>query len=76
MALIRRGLVQGLLFDQDERKRQAGLDVAADQIRERLVRRHCVGRRLSPNNVMAITISRVPKMIGEDDAHSVPPILR
>ena len=29
------GLVQGLLFDQDERKKQAGLDVAADQIRER-----------------------------------------
>ena len=29
------GLVQGLLFDQDERKKQAGLDVATDQIRER-----------------------------------------
>jgi hypothetical protein len=29
------GLVQGLLFDQDERKKQAGLDAAADQIRER-----------------------------------------
>ena len=29
------GQVQGLLFDQDERKKQAGLDVAADQIRER-----------------------------------------
>jgi DNA polymerase-4 len=29
------GLVQGLLFDQDERKRQADLDVAADQIREK-----------------------------------------
>jgi DNA polymerase IV len=28
-------LVQGLLFDQDERKRQAGLDVATDQIRKR-----------------------------------------
>jgi DNA polymerase-4 len=29
------GLVQGLLFDQDERKKQAGLDVATDRIRER-----------------------------------------
>jgi DNA polymerase-4 len=29
------GLVQGLLFDQDERNRQAGLDTAADQIRQR-----------------------------------------
>ncbi len=29
------GLVQGLLFDQDERKKQIGLDLAADQIRER-----------------------------------------
>jgi len=29
------GLVQGLLFDQDERQKQAGLDVATDQIRER-----------------------------------------
>jgi DNA polymerase-4 len=29
------GLVQGLLFDQDRRKKQAGLDVASDQIRER-----------------------------------------
>jgi hypothetical protein len=28
------GLVQGLLFDQDERQKQAGLDVATDQIRE------------------------------------------
>jgi DNA polymerase-4 len=30
-----RGLVQGLLFDQDQRQKQAGLDTAADQIRER-----------------------------------------
>lgn len=29
------GMVQGLLFDQDERKKQAGLDTAADQIRQR-----------------------------------------
>jgi DNA polymerase IV len=29
------GLVQGLLFDQDERKKQAGLDVATDHIREK-----------------------------------------
>jgi DNA polymerase-4 len=29
------GLVQGFLFDQDERQRQAGLDMATDQIRER-----------------------------------------
>ena len=29
------GQVQGLLFDQDERKKQAGLDVATDQIREK-----------------------------------------
>jgi DNA polymerase IV len=29
------GLVQGLLFDQDQRMKQAGLDVATDQIRER-----------------------------------------
>jgi len=29
------GLVQGLLFDQDQRKKQAGLDVASDQIRDR-----------------------------------------
>lgn len=29
------GLSQGLLFDQDERKKQAGLDAAADHIRER-----------------------------------------
>ena len=29
------GQVQGLLFDQDERKKQTDLDVAADQIRER-----------------------------------------
>ncbi|MEN6458211.1 MAG: DNA polymerase IV [Thermoguttaceae bacterium] len=29
------GFVQGQLFDQDERKKQAGLDVATDQIRER-----------------------------------------
>jgi DNA polymerase-4 len=28
------GIVQGLLFDQDERQKQAGLDVATDQIRE------------------------------------------
>ena len=28
-------MVQGLLFDQDERQKQAGLDVASDQIRER-----------------------------------------
>jgi hypothetical protein len=27
--------VQGLLFDQDQRKKHAGLDIAADQIRER-----------------------------------------
>jgi DNA polymerase-4 len=27
--------VQGLLFDQDQRKKHAGLDMAADQIRER-----------------------------------------
>jgi hypothetical protein len=29
------GLVQRLLFDQDQRKKQAGLDVATDPIRER-----------------------------------------
>jgi DNA polymerase-4 len=29
------GLVQGLLFDQDERKKQSDLDVATDQIREK-----------------------------------------
>ena len=29
------GLTQGRLFDQDERKKQAGLDAATDQIRER-----------------------------------------
>jgi DNA polymerase IV len=29
------GRVQGLLFDQDERQKQADLDVAADQIREK-----------------------------------------
>ena len=29
------GLVQGVLFDQDRRKKQAGLDAVADQIRER-----------------------------------------
>jgi len=29
------GLVQGFLFDQGERKKQAGLDAATDQIRER-----------------------------------------
>ncbi len=29
------GLVQGFLFDQDQRKKQTGLDVASDQIRER-----------------------------------------
>jgi DNA polymerase IV len=29
------GLIQGLLFDQDERKKQAGVDTAADQIRQR-----------------------------------------
>jgi DNA polymerase IV len=29
------GLVQGLLFDQNERQRQAGLDGATDQIRDR-----------------------------------------
>jgi hypothetical protein len=29
------GLVQGLLFDQDERKKQSDLDAATDQIRER-----------------------------------------
>ena len=29
------GLVQGLLFDQEERQKQAGLDAVADQIRER-----------------------------------------
>jgi DNA polymerase IV len=29
------GIAQGLLFDQDERQRQAGLDEATDQIRER-----------------------------------------
>lgn len=29
------GVTQGLLFDRDERQRQAGLDVARDQIRER-----------------------------------------
>ena len=30
------GLVQGLLFDQDERKKQAGVDTVSDQIRERI----------------------------------------
>jgi DNA polymerase-4 len=29
------GLVQGLLFDQERRKKQAGLDTVSDQIRER-----------------------------------------
>ena len=29
------GVSQGLLFDQDERQKQAGLDAATDQIRER-----------------------------------------
>jgi DNA polymerase-4 len=29
------GLVQGLLFDQEQRQKQAGLDAVADQIRER-----------------------------------------
>lgn len=29
------GFIQGLLFDQDQRKKQAGLDVATDQIREK-----------------------------------------
>jgi hypothetical protein len=29
------GLTQGLLFDQDERRKQEDLDTATDQIRER-----------------------------------------
>lgn len=29
------GLVQGILFDQDERRKRAGLDVATDHIREK-----------------------------------------
>ena len=29
------GLTQGLLFDQDERRKQSGLDTVTDQIRER-----------------------------------------
>lgn len=34
-ALSEKGVVQKLLFDQDERKKQADLDATADQIRER-----------------------------------------
>ncbi len=29
------GLVQGLLFEQDQRKKQTGVDTVSDQIRER-----------------------------------------
>jgi hypothetical protein len=29
------GLVQGLLFEQDQRKKQTGVDAVADEIRER-----------------------------------------
>jgi hypothetical protein len=29
------GLVQGLLFDREEREKQARLDVAADQVKDR-----------------------------------------
>jgi DNA polymerase-4 len=50
------GLVQGLLFDQDQRQRQVGLDAVTDQIRERfgspaLFRAATLGnqRRLRPD---------------------------